>query len=871
VLWGRALEEQRPQLVSLVAPAGTGKTRLLEEFLAQLDAADGHQVAFARCPPYGQTLAYWPLRGLLENLLGAAFESERVASAFAAGNHGPAESARLAELVLATLGVEAESQSERETIFNAWRLLVEALAHQAPRIVVFEDLHWASESLLDLVEHIMHPRTRASLLVIATSRPELLDRRPMWGGGRRNFSALALDPLSVAQTQELVGWLAAEVEETVRARIVERSGGNPFFAIELARGAAVQTGTLVSPAAEALPDTVHEAVLARLDQLAPSERAVLQTAAVAGRTFSPAALRAVLGDREPTSSVDTALNALVARDLVEPSEGGAFSFRHVLFRDVAYGTLARVERARLHVAVAGWLEAFAADRLDEYVELIAYHYREAIQLARQSAVPFPLPVDPAHVIHFLERAGEVAARAGALVEARARLESAIALAPPADHLRLYEKLGDCAVSGRESIEAYGEALNRWRALRQGEPLVGARLLRKLLIVRTRWQGTVNDRLSEAEMEALRAEARRLAEEAGDRDERWRVRVIDLCWPFWRGDITAEEAASGRRIGPAAAAYFESRGNWEAFSETLDGCASILSMAGAPLKAAEVHDRRLAHPGLSQLERGDAAAMAAQARSDAGAYAGSLRLARQMLLLASGPDLPPVFLGNLAMYGTLAAWLSGQWSELDSLVAAIMEAWEEVGRDARASGYYRGFFLALHVALAREDRAATDLALAPLQLLTDGHNTVQAWLLDAYRHDDPQALLRPALDAGLTARDLAPDYGGGFVATFLNDRGVPLPADLLTKIDHAHMFWMNDWKARSLAIARALADGDNARLTKAIDDAEAHGLIPHAARMRIVLAQRTGDRAPLEHARPVLARLGDRQFLRRLDEVAATLL
>ena len=285
----RTLEERRPQLVSIVAPAGTGKTRLLEEFLAQLDAADGFQVATARCLPYGQTLTYWPLRGLLTDLLGGEIGKPLVADAFGRGGQTAEDAARLADLVLATLGIEREGVIDRESIFAAWRLLVEILVHQTPRIVVFEDLHWASESLLDLVEHLMHLRTQASLLIIVLSRPELLDRRPMWGGGRRNFTSLALEPLSDAQTRELVERLTTTdggLQETIRERIVQRSGGNPFFAIELVRGLTergLAAGNVTT--SEVLPDTVYEATLARLDLLPARERAVLQVASVAGRDF----------------------------------------------------------------------------------------------------------------------------------------------------------------------------------------------------------------------------------------------------------------------------------------------------------------------------------------------------------------------------------------------------------------------------------------------------------------------------------------------------------------------------------------------------------------------------------------------------------
>src|SRR5262249_49209602 len=150
----------------------------------------------AHCPPYGQALTSWPLRGLLDELLGKRFSLDRVREVFSAGGHCEADAARLAEFLLAALGIDPDEPAQRESIFNAWRLFIEALARQTPQIIVFEDLHWASDSLLDLVEHITHPRTHAPLLIIVLSRPELLDRRPSWGGGRSSFTALALGRLS---------------------------------------------------------------------------------------------------------------------------------------------------------------------------------------------------------------------------------------------------------------------------------------------------------------------------------------------------------------------------------------------------------------------------------------------------------------------------------------------------------------------------------------------------------------------------------------------------------------------------------------------------------------------------------------------------
>jgi class 3 adenylate cyclase len=872
LLRDRALAERRPQLVSIVAPAGTGKTRLLEEFLARLPRAASFRVATARCLPYGEELTYWPLRGLLDELLGDPFTLARVADVLAAGGHSADEAAHLASLVLATLGIEPEGPSERERIFAAWRTLLEALARRAPHVVVFEDLHWASDSLLDLVEYVMHPRTQAALLLISTSRPELLDRRPGWGGGRRSFTALALDPLTESETRTLVGALAKKVPESTRAQIVERSGGNPFFTIELTRTAVERDrgDAATQESRPLLPDTVHEAVQARLDQLAPSEKHVLQAAAVAGRTFRAATLEALVP--EPARpGIAVALDGLLSRDLIAPadSEADAYAFRHVLIRDVAYGTLARGERVRLHASVAGWLERFAAGREDEFTELIAYHYREAVRLAQQSAVPIALPFEVAVAVRSLERAGEVAARIGAVLEARNHLEAAIALAPAEEHLRLYERLGDGAAIGDAGLAAYEAALMRWREQSgTSDPLTGARLLRKALIIRTRWQGSVSSRLSEPEMQALRAEAHQLAEAAGDEEEQWRLRVVDLFWPFWLGSVTPEAEAEGRRLGPEATAYFEAREQWDAMSEAMDAYGGMLMMVGAFTEDVAVVRKRLALPSISYLERGDACASLTQALCEMGDYAGSVANTLHTVETL-GAGLSPTFLGNTSGFGAFAACLGGQWTELDEIAARLGDAWEAMGRDPGARYLTRGFFAMLHVARARDDRAAADRAAAALGRLaeTDGTRLIEA-LTAAYRHDDIGPLEESLL---LDAHSRTAYYHiMALVIAFLSERGEAsaptLHVRIMERTEGAFIVPLR----RMVAVAQALASGDNALLAAAIEEAEAQVLVPHAARMRIVLAQRTRDPAPLERARPVLQRLGDRQFLRRLEEVRGAL-
>jgi class 3 adenylate cyclase len=870
-----ALEEHRPQLVSIIAPAGTGKTRLLEELLAGLDPTQGWQVATARCLPYGQSLTSWPLRGLLEDLLGVHFTPELVREAFVAGGQAEVDAERLAELVLASLGVETVEAGtdttqpvERESTFAAWRLLVEALARQAPRIVIFEDLHWASESLLDLVEHVIHPRTQAALLIVVLSRPELLDRRPAWGGGMRNFTVLALDALGAAQTRQLVAWLAPEtVGEAVRARIVERSGGNPFFAIELSRGLAERLGDGANgdgadAGPDLLPETVHEAVLARLDLLSGAEREVLQVAAVAGRTFRAPTLQAALPTRDP-AAIAGALEGLLAHDVVAPAEGeaGAYTFRHILFRDVAYATLARAERARLHLAVAAWLEAFAADRLDEFVELLAYHEREAAMLAAQSVVPLEVPVDAARAVRYLERAGELASHAGLAEPAIAHLRAAIALAPAAEHARLYERLGDCAVMGDAAVESYLHALDLWRTGgASDDPLPGARLLRKLLNVYWRWWDSYTARPDREELDALHAEALRLAEEAGDEDELWRVRLVPLN-AFTRHGTRAERERE-RDVCAAAVAHFERRGDWPALWAALDSYAGYLQVLGEYEEALAASRRCLEWPDLPAWARGETQSMLAKAHFYRCEFDACLSAAREALAqVRPGDPIGPLSEG--IDYAIFSAYLSGRWSDLEELRPSQGLIWDEVRQapGMLSDSLWRGYLPFLLVALAREDRTAADAAAGVLHGMLDQSHPQTRWrrgVVAAYLADDPT---RFDLDTMLARTSFTP-----WALEYFAERGLNAPDWLIEKyqavgFDAAYMYAL---------VAQALTSGDDAQLAAAIETAEARHLVPFAARVRIVLAQRTGDHAQLERARIVLEQLGDRQFLRRLEEVAAAL-
>src|SRR5438132_10233985 len=374
---GRALHEERPFLVSIIAPAGVGKTRLLEEFLERLPAIKPRAtVAIAQCLPYGQRLTYWPLRGVLYRLIGVPDDARApaVRQAIRGWLDGSGLEAmdREVELLAATVGAGETEVIDRSALLTAWRTFFEIAARRAPLVLVFEDLHWSSDSLLDLFEFVMQPRGDLPLLMVALTRPELLDRRPAWGGGRRSYVSIALEPLSDKHTAVLVQQLLEGRSPDLVERVVRHAEGNPFFVGELVRS------MLERPGAEQLPDTVQATVLARLDLLPADERRTVQLGAIFGRAFRLAGVQSLAPELQGLTEI---ADQLVDRDLLRSGGGDLYSFRHILIREVAYQTLTRFDRGRLHAAAGRWLEGLAAEREDALAELIAYHYREAAAIA----------------------------------------------------------------------------------------------------------------------------------------------------------------------------------------------------------------------------------------------------------------------------------------------------------------------------------------------------------------------------------------------------------------------------------------------------------------------------------------------------------
>jgi class 3 adenylate cyclase len=358
--------ERSCHLFTILGTAGVGKSRLVAEFLASLDGAT---VVGGRCLSYGEGISYWPVTSAVKELLGPSQDEALAELGY--------DSAR-ARTLEPILGREIVASSPEEIAW-AVRKLFEAAAVAGPLVVVFDDLHWGEPVFLDLVEHIADFSRDAPILLLCMARPELLDRRSAWGGGKLNATNVLLEPLAPDETQELIERLlaGAEIDESLRDRILEAAGGNPLFVGEMLAMLA-ERGDGNGSAEIAVPPTIQALLASRLDQLDDAERRVLERGAVEGQVFHRGAVVALAPEEGP---VDGRLMTLVRKDLVRPDRSlfvgdDAFRFRHLLIRDAAYEALPKAMRAELHERFADWLEQNAPG-LVELDEIVGYHLEQA--------------------------------------------------------------------------------------------------------------------------------------------------------------------------------------------------------------------------------------------------------------------------------------------------------------------------------------------------------------------------------------------------------------------------------------------------------------------------------------------------------------
>jgi predicted ATPase/class 3 adenylate cyclase len=452
-VFSAAVGDRACHLVTVLGPAGVGKSRLAGEFTAGL--GDQARVLWGRCLPYGEGITYWPLAEVVSDLTSAESGMEPSESAIAAQLGGEPNRDPIVAGVAEALGLGDSHGGTSEEIFRAVRGLFEALARTHPLVLVFDDLQWAEPTFLDLVDHLTDFARDAPLVVLCIARTELLEGRSGWGGGKRNVTSVHLEPLDDSHIGKLIanllrrGTLPAETA----ARIAARAAGNPLFAEEVIANL-IEDGllrregehwTLVdTPGGQRVPSTIQALLDARLAQLPDDERALLEYASVEGTVFHRKALDEVT-QTSRAAALERHLTSLVRRDVICPDrprfpEDEAFRFRHVLIRDAAYRSLPLDRRAELHARFAAWLEQTAGSRLSEFEEIVGYHLERSY--------------------HWREELDEVDADAQALaVHGADRLESA----------------GRRALARGDHTGAV-RLLERAAALLRDDPLRAARLL-----------------------------------------------------------------------------------------------------------------------------------------------------------------------------------------------------------------------------------------------------------------------------------------------------------------------------------------------------------------------------------------------------------
>jgi class 3 adenylate cyclase/tetratricopeptide (TPR) repeat protein len=520
-----SVEDRACQLFTVIGSPGVGKSRLVQEFVASV--AGRSTVLRGRCLPYGEGITYWPVAQMVQEA--AAITSQ--------------DSALAAEAKLATLIVEQERDavSERllqaiglreaaapaEEIAWAFRKLMESLARDRPVVPVFDDIHWAEPTLLDLIDHVTDWSRESSIMLVSIARQELLDVRSGWAGGKHNATTIQLEPLTAQDCELLVESLLGMtlLPTDAKSRIAEAAEGNPLFVEQVLSmlidddllrrddGHWIPTADL---ATIPIPPTIQALLAARLDRLGKPERQVIERASVVGKVFYLGAV-SHLAPEPLRPEVGTHLMSLVRKELIRPDASDvvgetAFRFRHILIRDAAYHGMPKETRAELHEAFAGWLEEMAGDRVAEFEEIIGYHLEQAYRYREElGRIDDRARGVAARAAEYLGAASQRAVNRSDMSAAGGLLRRTIGLLPPEDPSRL-DRLLDLAWADQELGE-FAEAPAAVDEVTSAARAAGDRRmeLRAELVGAMRWDLTKSweERMARAQ------EAIPLLEESGD--------------------------------------------------------------------------------------------------------------------------------------------------------------------------------------------------------------------------------------------------------------------------------------------------------------------------------------------------------------------
>ena len=450
--YAQATRKRVTMIVTVIGEAGLGKTRLVQEFAGGL-SREAH-VLTGRCLPYGEGITFWPLREVVRQAGGGDDSPTRIKALLA----GETDAAAVAEQLHRALGSGSQGRTAAAEIFWAARRFLEALARDRTVLVLFEDLHWAEPTFLDLVESLALQPGRSAIAVVCIARPELLDQRPAWAAEADRSVSIQLAPLGDDPAAALLDSLSGghRIAPSTRARLIDTAGGNPLYLEQLAVSLSEQSGSDIRPV---LPPTIQALLSARLQRLGPGASSVLVRAAIVGKDFGEREIRELL-PVEARAPLSRNLQSLVAKGLVQRGPGRSpyeeYSFRHILIQEAAYRSIPKSLRAELHHRYADWLESVVSEPFPARSEILGYHLEQSVRYRTEL---WPADPESAALSHraarHLETAGYAAHDRGDDVAAVNLLERAATLLPGDAPVlgRLYTILGTALVEAGQLEKA----------------------------------------------------------------------------------------------------------------------------------------------------------------------------------------------------------------------------------------------------------------------------------------------------------------------------------------------------------------------------------------------------------------------------------
>jgi class 3 adenylate cyclase len=717
MLFDRVRKERLPHLVTIIGEAGVGKSRLVAEFVTALEGEG--RVVGSRCPPYGEGLTLWPLAKILKaeaEILDSdspqlAFDRIEKLVADLPDEIVPNRD-RTVEALAHTLGLPRSSEAERDSrasyreLVDSWRSLLASMTQESPLIVVIEDLHWADETLLSALADLAD-RLEAPVLFLGTARPELLQSRGDWGGGRRSYSSVSIDPLSLPESSELLESFlgGAEVSTDLRELVLGKAEGNPFFMEEIVRHL-IDEGLLRQEDGRwtadghglhhEIPDDVQAVILARIDLLSPIEKRALQQAAVVGRTFWSGGVQELTGGEDLEPTLRTLQQKEFINERVTSSIAGEveYHFKHILIRDVAYESLPRRARGEVHAAVAQWIEGLGTDRLHERSELLALHYRKAYAYLSDDGYRRLARA-------YCMAACRTAFQKAAFTRAEWFGRRAVDLSLDVDEkVQALEALGDTHFLGENAWQAYTDGIAKLLAKRADDHATIGRLCAKAAVIVTRWRGSM---LRPPDIDDIKRLINMGLEHAREPDRA--LLLASQAFLQIMGYEPLDESASV--AAKEALEIAEETGDPNLISAALDAVAGCLMPLGLYGEVYRIQHRRMDLLGrLSVGEACDAYGMMAWACTVMGRFAEAHEAATAGAEVAE--DVNPGALMHTLTWRTQLRFITGEWEKALDDQERIEEIQEAVPGDATPLPYsVRAYAVAMLIhELRGEDEETT---------------------------------------------------------------------------------------------------------------------------------------------------------------------